>query len=323
LNVIFFGSSGMSVPFLEGLYKSGHRITLVITKTDKQAGRGRKLTPNIVKSSSVELGINFIQINKFNDTFYEDFKKFKFDVAVVVSFGEIIPEKILNIKKAEWLNIHPSLLPKYRGPTPIISALLNRDSSGGESIIKVTPEVDKGEIYAQVKFGINEDENRDGYQMKVVKFGIPALLTVLDMLKAGNASTYPQGEENTTYTHKIKSEDLRINWEYSAVKINDRIRAFSPEPGAYFFWKGLRIKILKARVPDESERNQFFSGLKADKESVKNGLVVMADKKSGIAVRCNEREIIKIELLKPQGRKTMAARDFINGYRISAGENFE
>jgi len=323
LNVIFFGSSELSALFLEGLYKSNHRVSLVITKTDKQAGRGRRVTPNIVKNKVVELGINSMQISEFNDTFYDDFKKFEFDVAIVVSFGEIIPEKILNMKEARWVNIHPSLLPKYRGPTPIISALLNGEKLGGVSIIKVTPEVDKGDIYAQVKFVIDEDGNRDDYQGKVVKFGIPILLNVLDMVESGKIEAYPQGDENVSYTHKIKSEDLRINWEDSAVKIRNKIRAFSLEPGAYFFWKGRRIKVFKAHAPGEFERIEFFSGSKVDGNSFKNGSVIKADKESGIVVRCNEGEIIKIELLKPQDRKMMTARDFINGYRLTAGESFE
>ncbi len=323
MKIIFLGSSEISVPFLEELYKSGHKVTLVVTKTDKQAGRGRKIIPNVVKSKTKELGINFIQVKEFDNIFYNDFKKSEFDAAVVVSFGKIIPGELLQLNGAEWLNVHPSLLPRYRGPTPIISTLLNGDRSGGVSIIKVTPEVDGGEIYAQVKFRVEEDENRDRYEQKVVKFGSPVLLTVLDLLESGRISPYPQEAENVTYTHKIKNEDLKINWEDSAEKINNKIRALSSKPGAYCLWKSLRIKIFKASMLDEFKRDEYFSELRVDKKTFKNGSIVKADKNLGIVVKCNENEIIKIELLKPQGRGTMTARDFINGYRLMAGESFE
>ncbi|MEA2015655.1 MAG: methionyl-tRNA formyltransferase [Actinomycetota bacterium] len=323
MKVIFFGSSEISVPFLEELYKSKHEVTLVVTKTDKQSGRGRKVIPNIVKSRARELGISFIQVGEFDNSFYDDFGKLEFDAAVMVSFGRIIPARLINSKVARWLNVHPSLLPKYRGPTPIISAVLNGDSLGGVSVIEVTAEVDRGGIYAQVKFGIGESDNREIYERKVIKFGSPVLLTVLDLLESGDINSYPQEEENATYTRKTKNEDFRIDWRQDAVRINNKIRAFSSSPGAYCFWKSLRIKILKAEVPDEFESKEYLSGLKINEKSINNGYIVRADKNSGILVKCGGSQIIKIKLLKPQGKRVMTDRDFINGYLITAGESFE
>jgi len=322
LKILFFGSSEISVPFLEEIYKSRHSITSVVTITDKPAGRGRRNTPNIVKKRAIELGIDFIQIEKFDHSFFDKFVELEFDGVVVVSFGKILPERIFKLTTARWLNVHPSLLPRYRGPTPIISALLNGDRVSGVSIIEVVPEVDAGGIYAQVKFGVEEDDNRDSLEQKSIKFGKSLLMTVLDLIENENLNSYPQDEESVIYSHKITKEDLKINWDSSAAEIVNKIRAFSSRPGAYCLWKGLRIKILKASVPGGTASNAYLDKLKFD-ENEKNGLVVEADKKTGILIKCNKNEMVKIEKLQPQGRKVISSADFINGYRLEAGENFE
>lgn len=322
MKILFFGSSEISVPFLEEIYKSRHSITSIVTITDKPAGRGRRNTPNIVKKRAIELGIDFIQIEKFDHSFFDKFAELEFDGVVVVSFGKILPERIFKLTTARWLNVHPSLLPRYRGPTPIISALLNGDRVSGVSIIEVVPEVDAGGIYAQVKFGVEEDDNRDSLKQKSIKFGKSLLMTVLDLIENENLNSYPQDEENVIYSHKITKEDLKINWDSGAAEIVNKIRAFSSRPGAYCLWKGLRIKILKASVPSGTASNAYLDKLKFD-ENEKNGLVVEADKKTGILIKCNKNEMVKIEKLQPQGRKVISSADFINGYRLEAGENFE
>lgn len=322
MRILFFGSSEISVPFMEEMHKSKHSISLVVTTPDKQAGRGRKTLPNIVKSKAAELEIDCIQIEKFDSIFFDKFVKLEFDGIVVVSFGKIFPEKIFKLTSARWLNVHPSLLPKYRGPTPIVSTLLNGDRVGGVSIIDVVPEVDAGSIYAQVRFGVEEDDNCESLERKVVKFGKSLLVTILDLVEGKRIKPYPQDEGNVTYSYKITKDDLKINWGNRAVEIVNKIRAFSPGPGAYFLWEDSRIKILKASVLSEAITNAYQDKLKVGKNK-KDGFVVEADKKAGILVKCNKNEVVKIELLQPQGKKTMSSVDFINGYRLKAGECFE
>jgi len=322
LKILFFGSSEISVPFLEEIYKSRHSITSVVTTADKPAGRGRRTTPNIVKKRAVELGIDFIQIENFDHSFFDKLAEIEFDKVVVASFGKILPGKIFKLAAAGWLNVHPSLLPRYRGPTPIISALLNGDKVGGVSIIEVVPQVDAGGIYAQVKFRLEEDDNKESLEQKLIKFGKPLLMTLLDLMENKSIKPYPQDEENVVYSHKIKKEDLKINWGSSAVKIINKVRAFSPDPCAYCLRKDSRIKIIKAGVPDRTVSNAYLGKLKFDGNK-ENGLVLEADKKTGILIKCNKNEMVKIELLQPQDRKVISAADFINGYRLEAGENFE
>lgn len=322
MKIIFFGSSEISACFLEELHKSRHSIKLVVTVADKPAGRGRKIIPNIMKSKASGLGINFIQIDKFDSIFFDKFKRLNIDAAVIVSFGKIFPKKIFGLTSAKWLNAHPSLLPQHRGPAPIISTLLSGDKAGGVSIIEVIPEVDAGDIYAQVKFKIEEDDNRDSLEKKSIIFGSSILIKVLDLIESDGIKPYPQDKKNVSYSCKIKKEDLRIDWNNSAEEIVNRIRAFSSNPGAYCLLKGLRIKILKARVLEGPAINTYLPDLKAYKGR-KNGFIIKAGKDAGILVKCNKNEIIRIEILQPQGKKVMPAVDFINGYRPGTGDNFE
>ncbi len=322
MEIIFFGSSDISVPFLEELYKSRHSVNMVVTIVDRPAGRGRKIIDNVVKKKAEELGIEYIQIERFDDNFYCALKEKKFDAVIISSFGKILDKKIFELTDARWLNVHPSLLPRYRGPAPIVSALINGDVIGGVSIVEVAPEVDAGRIYAQVKFRIGMDDNCDSYEKKVIEFGKSALLTVLDLMEYDNLEPYPQGSEGIVFTQKIKKEDLRINWENGREEIINKVRAFSSKPGAYCFWKNVRIKILKVSISDETGKDLSLSELKV-KKNINNGEVVSADKNSGILVRCRENKLLKIELLQPEGKIIMSAMDFINGYRLKAGEKLE
>jgi methionyl-tRNA formyltransferase len=320
LNILFFGSSEISIPFLEEINVSRHKISSVVTTTDKHAGRGRKVTPNIVKTKALELGERLIQVEKFDTDSYSKFKKLDFDTALVVSFGKIIPAEMFEFNRARWLNVHPSLLPKYRGPTPVISTLLNGDEKSGVSIIEVVPEVDAGPIYAQISFSVEASDNRDSLEHKSIVFGKPLLMTTLDLIEEDSLKPYPQDESNVVYCSKIKKEDLKVNWENKAHEIVNKIRAFSSKPGAYFLWKGTRVKLFEAQVLTDEEKNMYNDDIK---DSSRSGMVVKADKKTGILVKCGENDLVRIEKLQPQGKNAMSSIDFINGYRLKTGENFE
>jgi methionyl-tRNA formyltransferase len=320
LEILFFGSSEVSVSYLEEIHISRHKISSVVTPTDKQAGRGRKVTPGVVKSKALELGEKLIQVEKFDEDFYSKLKELNFDTALVVSFGKIIPARMLEVTRARWLNVHPSLLPKYRGPTPVISTLLNGDKTGGVSIIELVPEVDAGPIYSQISFTVEVSDNRDSLEHKSVVFGKSLLMTTLDLIEEDLLKPYPQNESGAVYCSKIKKEDLKVNWENTSHKIVNQIRAFSSDPGAYCMWKGMRIKLLKAQVLTGEEKNTYSDDIKGCGRS---GTVVKADRRAGILIKCGTNDLVRIEELQPQGKKMMSSADFINGYRLIADENFE
>jgi len=303
---------------LEEIYNSSHRIIKVVTAPDKKQGRGKKILPNPVKKSSMELGVDFTETEKIDDELIKSISKTVFDCIVVVSSGFILPKKLLDLAPDMCINVHPSLLPKYRGPAPIISTLLSGDDKAGVSIMKMTEEVDAGDIYIQAEFGVGSDDNRDVLENKLETVGCPLLVAALDLIEGTGLATIPQCDKNATFTSMIRKEDLKINWKSSAAEIVNKVRAFSSKPGCYCLWRKNRIKILKASVFEDSSRHKSNSG-----REEKCGTILSADKKTGILVKCGNDEIVKIEMLKAPGKNVISAADFVNGYCVKAGEMFE
>jgi methionyl-tRNA formyltransferase len=318
LKLLFFGSSEFSVPFLEEIYNSSHRIIKVVTAPDKKQGRGKKILPNPVKKSSMELGVDFIETEKIDDELIESISKTVFDCIAVVSSGLILPKKLLDLAPDMCINVHPSLLPKYRGPSPIISTLLSGDDKAGVSIMKMTEEVDAGDIYIQAEFGIDSDDNRDVLENKLGRVGCPLLVAALDLIEGTGLAAIPQCDKDATFTSMIRKEDLKINWKSSAAEIVNKVRAFSSKPACCCLWRKNRIKVLKAGVFEDGSTHK---GSFVREE--KCGTILSADKKTGILVKCGNDEIVKIEMLKAPGKNVISAVDFVNGYCVKAGEIFE
>lgn len=319
MRIVYFGSSGFSVPILECINDSSHEIIRVVTRPDKKTGRGRKVMPGIVKERAVEMGIDLMETDRIDADFMDALSVIDFDIAVVVSFGLIFPEIIFKDANIKWLNLHPSLLPKYRGPAPIISAILNGDGITGVSINDVVYKVDTGKIYAQASFSIGASDNKDRVEEKALKFGAPLIVSVLDLMEENAIEPFIQDEGAVTYTKKISSGDLKIDWEDDASGIINRIRAFSSTPGAYCLWKGKRLKVLEAGLVGTGD---MAGGQKLLSATIP-GEIITADRNSGVIVACKNNFRIKLYSLKPQGKKTMDALDFINGFKPVAGEKFE
>lgn len=316
MKIVFFGSSEFSVPFLSSIYNSNHHVVLVITGTDKAKGRGRNIFANPVKKYACKKGFKIIQTDKINDEIITEIYKIEFDCLVLVSYGKLLPPGILKHTCGKSVNVHPSLLPKYRGPSPITSAILNGDRETGISIINISEKLDEGDIFLQCKFSIQNNETKDSLEDKMVKIGAPILISTLDLLQEDKIVPYQQEIKGITYTPLFSKEDLKIDWHNTAKEIDNKIRAFSGEPGCFSFWNKKIVKIIKVTE---------ITNFKTD-DSLKNkkpGEIISADKINGIMVKCGKSEIIRIEILKPQGKKEMPALDFLNGYRVKAGEFFE
>jgi len=316
VKIVFFGSSDFSVPFLDSIYNSNHRVALVVTGTDKAKGRGRNMLANPVKEYALKKDFKIIQADKIYNEIISEISRIESDCFALVSYGKLLPPEILKLTAGKSVNIHPSLLPKYRGPSPIISAILNGDTKTGISIINISEKLDEGDIFIQCKFSIQNNETKDSLEKKMIKIGAPMLISVLDLLQEGKIIPYQQENEGITYTPLYSKEDLKIDWHSTAEKINNKIRAFSAEPGCFSLWNKKVIKIIKAtKITDfEADNNLRYK---------KPGEIIKADKFNGIMVKCEQSEIMRIEVLKPQGKKEMSALDFLNGYRIKVGEFFE
>jgi len=315
VKIAFFGSAEFSVPFLDSIFNSKHQVIFVVTGIDKAKGRGMNMLGNPVKEYACRKDLKIIQADKINDEVISKISGIKFDCLVLVSYGNLLSPEVLKLAAVKSINVHPSLLPKYRGPSPIVSAILNGDSKTGISIIEINEKLDEGDIFEQCKFSIQNNETKDSLEEKMIRIGGPMLISVLDLLQEGKIVPYQQGKKGITYTHLFSKEDLRINWYGTAQNINNKIRAFSSEPGCFSFWNEKIVKILKVtQIPNFKTNNTI--------KNRKSGEIILADKIKGLIVKCGKNEVIRIETLKPQGRNEISALDFINGYRVNAGEFF-
>ena len=354
MKVLFFGSSDFSVPFIEAINNSGHRIVLVLTSADKARGRGKIIGPNPVKLCAQKLHLDYLEDLDFSEHTMEKIAGTGFDCLIAVSFGRLIPKKILEITGGRTINVHPSLLPKYRGPSPITTALLNGDTQTGISLIKIEEKFDTGDVYAQIKFDIPQNDNRDALEAEIFKLGAPLLISLMDNYESMFSCAQSQSGQGVSYTKIFTKEDFKIDWSKSADEIFNKIRAFSGTPGSFALWKGKHLKILKAQVIELPQHNKdeisqtvqskdeiIYSGHNKDEmsqaaqnkdEIIRAGQIIKAEKTS-LLVACGSSifksgvktplTALSLLVIKPQGRGEMHFNDFINGYRIKPGDSFE
>jgi len=309
MKIVYFGSSQFSSKVLEGIVREGIKPVLVVTVPDKPQGRGLKVLPNPVKELSLRLHLEVESISNLNDSdFLGRLKALSCDLFLVVSYGRILSASLLSIPNKLPLALHPSLLPRYRGPAPIQWVLIKGEKETGISIFKVTPKVDSGPIILQKRMSI---ENKDDYfslSEKLANLSIPAVCEAIEQIESNTYKLIPQDESKVSYAPKLKKEDGRINWSSSAVTINNLIKGLKGWPGTYTFYRGIRVKILEAE-PNSTETNSS------------PGFIVDLDKE-GIYVATLE-GVLKIKKLKPEGKKEMSTNSFICGYRPKVGEQFE
>ncbi len=309
MKVIFFGSSGFSANVLRSLTKAGVEFPLVITKTPKKKGRGRGKQPTPVGILAKELFLNLIEVDDPNKKEIEDaIKETGVKVYLLASYGAILKENILNVVDYP-LNIHPSLLPKYRGVAPVSRAIMNGEKKTGITIFIMNEGIDAGDIVFKKEIQIKQDEVCTELKERLFNESIEPTLSILRDIEAGKElKRIAQDEERASYAPRIKKEELRIKWEEESLVIGRKIKGLSKRPGAYCYFRGKRLKLLRAK--SREKRTDFgFPG-----EVIETG--------DTIVVSCKEGEIHVLEL-KLQGRKKMDAKSFINGYHIRKGEKLE
>ncbi len=256
LKIIFFGTPDFGVIILEELIKNNYNPVLVITAPDKPVGRKHVLTPPPVKKIAEKYNVIVTQPEKIKEVAIE-IKNLNPDLIICAAYGQIIPKEILEIPKHGCLNIHPSLLPKYRGASPIQTVILNGDKETGVTIILMDEKMDHGLIIAQTKYKIPDDINYKELDSALAKQGAHLLVKILPKWINGEIEAKAQDESNATYTKVLKKEDGKIEWKKSAEEIERQIRAFCPWPGTFAFIKHknkiLRVKILEAGISKEKK----------------------------------------------------------------------
>lgn len=301
LKIIFLGTPEFAVLSLEKLINSEFKPELVITQPDKPVGRHQELKPPPVKKVAINNGLEIWQPESLKNLNSEDNSKFNCDLAIVVAYGKIIPEEILKLPRLGFINIHPSLLPKYRGSSPIQNAILNGDKESGVSLILLDKELDHGPILAQEKIKLTPDETASSLHDKLANLSADLLINAIPEYAQDKIKPQIQDDSKAIFTEQLSREDGQINWQKSANEIERQFRAFHPWPGVYTFWDEQRLKVLDLiKVEHEGKPGEIF---------VKN---------DELGVNCQTGAVIlkKVQL---EGKKAMEINGFIKGQREIEG----
>ena len=298
--ILFMGTPEFSVPILKKLNLE-HKIIGVITQPPKKRLRGQKILKSPVHLEAEKLNIPIKHPNNLqNDTELDYFKNTKIDFVVVVAYGQIIPDSFLNIKDLIFLNIHASLLPRWRGAAPIQRSIMEMDTETGISIMKIIPKLDAGPFMLQKKISINKGDNFSLLSKKLSETGANLIIDALSLFKKNEVKFINQDEKNVTYAKKINKREAKIDWNKPAKKIIAEINGLNPFPGAWFEHEGNRIKIVEAEKSENTGRE---------------GEVLTDD----LVIGCKEKSI-KIKLIQKEGKKILQTSNFLTGYKIKKGE---
>ena len=299
MRIVIFASSKFSIPLLEKLHKSEHEICAVYSQPPSISGRGMKLKENEVCLKSRELNLKLLFSDNINkDIEINKLEQMKPDIAVVSAYGQILSSKLLRVPKFGFVNLHPSLLPRWRGAAPIERALMAGDKETGVCTIKMIKELDAGPILAKERFLINLDETNSSLSQKLSIIGANQLLDVINNLKL--ISEIPQESEGVTYAFKIHKSETRINWNLPGKIVDRFIRGLSEKPGAWSMMNGSRVKILKSKYVK-------LGGKIGHK-------ITSSEKKTSLLIACSE-DSVEVEIIQKEGKKPVSASEFISGYK--------
>ena len=302
LKIIFMGTPNFAVPVLEAIHQSDHEILEVYTQPAKKKGRGQKFNNSDIFHCAEQLKLS-VRSPSAIDTSEEinHFKKLKPDLVIVVAYGKIIPPQLLNIDKILFINVHASLLPKWRGAAPIQRAIMNMDNETGVSIMKIVPRLDAGPVMLQEKIKIPQEISYENLSKKMSVIGAKLILESIKLIENNKAKFIEQKESEATYAKKIQKNESKINWNDSAKKIVAKINALYPNPGSWFELDGLRIKVTKA--------------IEVNKKG-KPGLVL----NDNFTIGCLNNSIKILEIQKA-GKTEMSTKEFLRGNEIKIGQN--
>lgn len=310
LRIAFFGTPGFAVPTFARLVASPHQVVGVVTQPDRPRGRGQRLSDAPVKALAIERGFPVLQPDRLSrDAFEEPFRALSADLGVVVAYGKILPEWLLQVPRLGMVNVHASLLPKYRGAAPIHRAVLNGESETGVTIMRVVKALDAGPMLAHVSRSIGLDDSSDVIERDLAAMGSDLLVGLLTDLAAGHITEIPQNDAEATYAPRLTKEEGLLDFTRPALEIHNRIRGLRPWPTAYTFLRGVRLVLHHARLSGH------------DAGAAEPGTCVMADG-TGITIACGDGRAVDVLQIQPEGRRVMAARDFLSGYGRLTGQRF-
>lgn len=327
LRIVFMGTPDFAERSLEKVYEAGHKIEAVVTNMDKPKGRGMKMIASPVKQFAIEKGLKIYQPQKVrnNPEFIEEIKNINPDVICVVAYGKILPKELLDIPKLGCINVHGSLLPKYRGAAPIQWAVLNGDKTTGITTMYMNEGMDTGDMILKEEVEIGADETTGELWDRLADIGAKLLIETLELIEKGKAPREKQGED-FTLAPMLNKEMAKIDWENKkAVEIKNLVRGLNPIMGAYSYINEKKIKFWRVDVISEEELEKEFPELTEYEYKMPNieaGTVLFSDAKRGLYIKAND-GIIKVLEIQGENAKKMSINDFLRGNKIDVGEMFE
>ena len=327
MRTLLMGTPSYAIPVLEALLSLSYKVVAVVTQPDRSRGRGRISEPPPVGAFALGRGIDVNQPPSLRRVeVQQQLASLDVDLIVVAAYGKIIPPEVLAIPTHGCVNVHPSLLPRHRGPSPVATAILEGDEYTGTSIMLLDEGMDTGPILASRSASINGSATTGDLTEHLFQLGAELLSEVLPRWTGGEITAQPQDHSKTTVTRKLEKTDGEANWELSAVELERRVRAFTPWPGLYTRWKGSMLKILSA-VPlgstrltetgGEVELPRFAQGL--DAENKEPGLAVRLGESELAAGVITGRGILGLKVLQMEGRRPITSKEFLRGYRDFPG----
>lgn len=327
MKIVFMGTPDFAEKSLNSLYEAGYNIEAVVTNVDKPKGRGMKLVPSPVKEFAMKKGIKVLQPEKIkkNEDFIEEIRKIAPELICVVAYGKILPKELLGIPKYGCINVHGSLLPKYRGAAPIQWAVINGDKITGITTMYMAEGMDSGDMILKEKVEIGDDETTGELWDRLADVGARLLVETVKLIEEGKAPREKQGD-NFTLAPMLNKDMAKIDWENKdAEEIKNLIRGLNPIMGAYSFLNGKKVKFWKAEVLSISEVEKEFPEIteyKSRMEKVQSGTVLFSDSKKGLYIKANNGIISVLEIQGENARK-MEIKDFLRGNQVEAGVIFE
>jgi len=312
MRIIFMGTPVFAVPCLEALVQSEEEIIGVVTQPDRPRGRGKQVMPSPVKENALRYGLPVYQPRRVRESeFLTTVQELQPDLIVVVAFGQILPGALLQIPRYGCINVHASLLPRYRGAAPIHWAVLNGETETGITTMLMDEGLDTGDILLQARIAIGENDTTGMVHDRLAQLGATVLLQTITELKAGTLKRRSQTDALASYAPMLSAADEIIDWSRPATVLHNQIRGLNPWPGAYTTLSGVRCKIWEATVWKGSV-------LQTDAQP---GQVIQLQKNAGIIVQTGEGHLL-LKVLQPANSKRMQAVDFVRGYRLQPGDIF-
>ncbi|HWU47456.1 MAG TPA: methionyl-tRNA formyltransferase [Humibacter sp.] len=309
MRLVFAGTPSAAVPSLNALHASAHEIVSVITRADAPLGRRRIMTPSAVGGRADELGLPTIKTNRLDDAVTDEVADLRPDLGVVVAYGGLVRQRLLAVPRLGWINLHFSLLPRWRGAAPVQHAVLAGDETTGAAVFRLVPELDAGDVYATISRPIGASQTAGELLEQLARDGAELLVSVVDGLAAGTASAVPQSGEPTP-APKVTIEDARLRWSDPAQRVLARIRAFTPEPGAFTTVQGTRLKILEARPVSEPSATAAAAASQAHTVPQAPGEVRADGPSILIGTGTDPIELVAVQ---PAGKRPMPAADWWRG----------